>query len=125
MAQRVVWLHSACMKLVDVKLSGIRTVRQSVLLVSNLVFAIVWFTWVVTLLAMGAGTAITVVGVPLLALTVRSGRAVGSFERRRLLTFTGSTLQPLGRRRCRLGSGHGFVSPSKTGLAGRDSHTAS
>ncbi|MBU3703028.1 MAG: sensor histidine kinase [Ilumatobacteraceae bacterium] len=94
MAQRVVWLHSACMKLVDVKLSGIRTVRQSVLLVSNLVFAIVWFTWVVTLLAMGAGTAITVVGVPLLALTVRSGRAVGSFERRRLLTFTGSTLQP-------------------------------
>lgn len=124
MVERVAWLHHGCTKLSDVEFPGKRTVEQSALLASNLVFGAAWFTWVVTLLVAGTGSAF-VVGVPLIAFTVRSGRAIGAFERRRLRTFTGATLQPLGRRRCRLGSGHGFVSPSKTGLAGRDSHTAS
>lgn len=87
------WLHYRCMKLVDVKLPGKRTMRQSGLLFSNLVFGIVWFTWVVTLLAVGVGTAITVLGVPLLALTVRSGRVIGAVERGRLQVLTDTVLQ--------------------------------
>lgn len=92
MAGRVVWLHHGYMKLFDIKFPGIRTIKQSAMLASNLVFGVAWFSWVVTLLAAGVGTAF-IIGVPLVAFTVRSGRAIGAFERRRLRTFTGVILQ--------------------------------
>ena len=93
MANYVVWPHHGCMKLSDVRLPGIRTAKQSALLASNLIFGVAWFSWVVTLLSVGVGTAF-IIGVPLVAFTVRSGRAIGAFERRRIRTLTGAVLQP-------------------------------
>ena len=81
------------MKLSDVRLPGIRTAKQSALLASNLIFGVARFSWVVTLLSVGVGTAFNI-GVPLVAFTVRSGRAIGAFERRRVGALTGAVLQP-------------------------------
>lgn len=94
MAENVVWLHHDCMKLDVVKLPRLRTVKQSILLASNLLFGVAWFTLVVTFLSLGAGAAITVIGVPLIAATVRSGRVIGAVERGRLGVFTGTALPP-------------------------------
>lgn len=61
-----------------------RVVRRSLSLVLDGVLGVVWFTWVVTMLALGAGLVITLLGVPLLAVTVRSGRVIGAMERARV-----------------------------------------
>lgn len=53
------------------------------------VLGVVWFTWVVTMLSLGAGLAITLLGVPLLAVTVRSGRVIGAVERARVRVLLG------------------------------------
>lgn len=86
------------MKLVDVKLPASRTIKQSALLISNLIFGIVWFTWVVASLALGAGLAITLFGIPLLALAVRSGRVIGAVDRGRLHVFTDTVIEPPARK---------------------------
>ncbi len=53
---------------------------------------VVWFTWVVTLLSLGAGLAITLLGLPVLALTVWSGRLIGAVERARVRVLLGAEL---------------------------------
>lgn len=42
---------------------------------------VVLFTWVVTGLSLSAGLAITLLGIPLLAEEVQSGRVVGAVDR--------------------------------------------
>jgi len=64
-------------------LSG-RVWKQSLSLLLDGVLGVVWFTWVVTMLSLGAGLAVTLLGIPLLAMTVRSGRFIGAFERQRV-----------------------------------------
>lgn len=63
--------------------------RQTVLLVSSGVLGAVWFTWVVTLMSLGLGLAVTLLGLPLLAVTVRSGWLIGAAERARVLGLSG------------------------------------
>lgn len=58
--------------------------KQSLSLLLDGALGVVWFTWVVTMLGLGLGLAVTLLGIPLLAITVRSGRIIGAFERRRV-----------------------------------------
>jgi signal transduction histidine kinase len=60
----------------------------------NLPLGIAFFTWAVTMLSVGAGMAITVVGLPILAFTVQSGRWIGPLERARSAAFLGQYLEP-------------------------------
>ncbi|HAP77299.1 MAG TPA: histidine kinase [Acidimicrobiaceae bacterium] len=58
--------------------------RQSLYLLLDLLVGVGLFTAATTLLSTGAGLAITLVGIPLLAVTVVGGRAVATFERVRV-----------------------------------------
>ncbi|MCR0987555.1 sensor histidine kinase [Streptomyces albidoflavus] len=65
-----------------------RTWREIAYLLANLPCTIVGFVYAVTLLALGGGLAVTVIGLPLLALALGGARLLGRFERgraRRLL----------------------------------------
>ncbi|MFF8698325.1 sensor histidine kinase [Streptomyces albidoflavus] len=65
-----------------------RTWREVAYLLANLPCTIVGFVYAVTLLALGGGLAVTVIGLPLLALALGGARLLGRFERgraRRLL----------------------------------------
>ncbi len=64
-------------------LATARPWKRSVHLLLDLPLGIVWFTWAVTLLVTGGGLLITLVGIPLLAFTVMSGRWIASVERAR------------------------------------------
>lgn len=64
-------------------LATARPWKQTAHLLLDLPLGIAWFTWVVTLVATGGGLAITLIGIPLLAFTVMSGRWIGSAERAR------------------------------------------
>lgn len=66
-----------------------RVARRSMSSLLDGVLGVVWFTWVVTMLSLGAGLAITLLGVPLLAVTVRSGRVIGAVERARVRVLLG------------------------------------
>ncbi len=57
--------------------------RESLYLLLNLAAGIAFFTAVVTALSLSVGLMITFIGLPLLAATVWSGRAIGAFERTR------------------------------------------
>jgi signal transduction histidine kinase len=57
--------------------------KQTAHLLLDLPLGVAWFTWAVTLLATGGGLAITLIGIPLLAVTVMSGRWIGTAERAR------------------------------------------
>src|SRR5690242_12323782 len=64
------------------------TWREIAHLLANLPASIIGFVYVVTMLATGAGLAVTVVGLPLLAAGLRGSRQLGKLERgraRRLL----------------------------------------
>ncbi|MEZ5222750.1 MAG: sensor domain-containing protein [Ilumatobacteraceae bacterium] len=61
--------------------------KQTLHLLLDLPLGIAWFTWVVTMLSVGGGLAVTVIGIPLLALTVVSGRWIGTVERGRSRLF--------------------------------------
>lgn len=67
-----------------------RVARRSLSSVLDGVLGVVWFTWVVSMLSLGAGLAITLLGIPLLAVTVRSGRVVGAMERARVRVLLGA-----------------------------------
>lgn len=56
---------------------------------ASLPIGIAVFTWTVTMLSVGVGTAIIWIGVPLLAVTVLSGRWIGAFERGRAAALLG------------------------------------
>lgn len=70
------------------------TARRSLSLVLDGVLGVVWFTWVVTMMASSAGLAITLLGIPLLAVTVRSGRVIGAVERTRVRVLLGVEIPP-------------------------------
>lgn len=74
-AQRRVWLESAYLLL-------------------DLPIGIGLFTIAITLLSLGAGLAVTLVGLPLLAATVVGGRAVAGVERVRIRTLLDEELAP-------------------------------
>lgn len=57
------------------------TARRTLSLSLDGVVGVVLFTWVVTGLSLSAGLAITLLGIPLLAEEVQSGRVVGAVER--------------------------------------------
>lgn len=63
--------------------------KESAHLLLDLVVGVVLFTTVTTMVSLGAGMAITVVGLPLLAATVVGGRAIGLLERARARAFLG------------------------------------
>lgn len=65
---------------------------QSLYLLTDLAVGIGLFTAFVTLLSTGLGLAITVVGIPLLAVTVWGGRLVGQFEAARMRALLGRDL---------------------------------
>ena len=71
-----------------------RTWRETAHLLADLPVGIALFTWTVTMLSLGLGLAITIIGVPLLALTVVSGRWIGMFERARAQLFLGDDQPP-------------------------------
>jgi len=84
------------MKRLVARLASPRTWLETVHLLADLVMGIAFFTWVVTMLSLGAGLAITVVGIPLLALSVVSGRWIGTVERNRIRLLLGDDLpEPL------------------------------
>ncbi|MCC9309068.1 sensor domain-containing protein [Kitasatospora sp. RB6PN24] len=57
-----------------------RTYRELGYVCTSLVTAITGFTWVVVLFALGAGTLVTVLGLPVLALLLSGARALGRLE---------------------------------------------
>jgi len=66
--------------------------KQSAHFLADLGIGIALFTWVVTMLSLSGGLAITLLGLPLLALTVASGRWIASMERTRVRTLLGLAL---------------------------------
>jgi signal transduction histidine kinase len=66
--------------------------KQSAHLLADLGVGIALFTWVVTMLSLSGGLAITLVGLPLLAITVASGRWIATAERARIRALLGVTL---------------------------------
>jgi signal transduction histidine kinase len=65
--------------------------RHTAHLLLDLPLGIAWFTIAVTLLSVGGGLAITIVGLPLLAVSVLAGRWIGSVERARARAFLDDT----------------------------------
>ncbi|MFN8023872.1 MAG: sensor histidine kinase [Acidimicrobiales bacterium] len=93
-------------------LATARPWKQTLHLLLDLPLGIAWFTWVVTLLSLGGGLAVTVIGIPLLALTVTSGRWIGTVERARarvLLDDDAPAPSPFR-------SGRGWLALTKAGL---------
>jgi signal transduction histidine kinase len=66
--------------------------KQTASFLADLGVGIALFTWVVTMVSLSAGLAITLVGLPLLALTVASGRWIATAERARLRALLGVDL---------------------------------
>lgn len=64
-------------------LASARPWKQTVHLLLDLPLGVAWFTWAVTLLSTGGGLLVTLIGFPLLAFTVVSGRWIGAAERAR------------------------------------------
>jgi hypothetical protein len=61
-----------------------RTYRELGYVCTSLVTAVIGFTWVVTLFSLGAGTLVTVLGLPVLALLLAGARGLGRLELRRV-----------------------------------------
>jgi signal transduction histidine kinase len=77
------------MKRLLAPLVSARTWLETAHLLLDLGVGIALFTWVVTMLSLSVGLAVTLVGLPLLGLTVVSGRWIGRIERARARTFLG------------------------------------
>jgi signal transduction histidine kinase len=71
-----------------------RTWTETLHLLLGLGFGIAWFTMAVTMLSVSAGLMVTLIGLPLLVLTVRAGRLVGVVERARARALCGADLRP-------------------------------
>ncbi len=81
---------------------GATTWREIAHLVSNFPVALVGFVYVVVMLSLGAGLAVTVIGLPLLAGGLGGCRGLGALERRRVRALLGVRIdepRPLRRRR--------------------------
>jgi len=96
-----------------------RVWKETLHLLLDLPIGIAWFTIVVTIVATSAGLVVTVVGLPLLALSVLFGRVIGDVERARaraLLDLDRPAFVPFGRAgsgwsriRAALGDGPGWM----------------
>jgi signal transduction histidine kinase len=82
------------MKRFFARLLSVRTWTETVHLLADLAVGIATFTWTVTMLSLGAGLAITLIGIPLLVLTVVSGRWIGEIERARVRLLLGDEVPP-------------------------------
>src|SRR4051794_10615409 len=69
-----------------------RTWRESTALVVCLPLGIAWFTILVTGISVSAGLLITLIGIPLLVLTVAFGRVIGAVERAKARALLGADL---------------------------------
>jgi signal transduction histidine kinase len=81
---------------------GRHTWKEIAYLLSNLPVAVLGFTYVVTMLATGAGLAVTVIGLPVLAAGLLGARQLGKAERGRARALLGLRIEepsPLPRRR--------------------------
>ena len=70
----------------------LRTARETVYALASLPLGVLWFSVVVTMLALSAGFAITIVGLPLLLLTLGVVRLAGALERRWVELALGESL---------------------------------
>ncbi|WP_436737329.1 sensor histidine kinase [Streptomyces sp. BBFR102] len=68
---------------------GGQTWREIAYLLTNLPCTIIGFVYAVTMLALGGGLAVTVIGLPLLALALGGARLLGRFERGRARSLLG------------------------------------
>ncbi len=82
------------MKRIFAPLLASRTWRETAHLLLDLAVGIALFTWTVTMVSLGIGLAITLIGIPLLALTVLSGRWIGIVERQRARMLLGDDTPP-------------------------------
>ena len=69
-----------------------RVWKESAHLLLDLLVGVALFTWVVTMISLGAGLAITLLGIPLLALTIAGGRWISVAERARVRVFIGESV---------------------------------
>jgi signal transduction histidine kinase len=74
-----------------------RTWAASLHLLVNLGLGIAFFTIAITLFSVSMGLMITLIGIPLLVLTINFGRAVGAFERGRVRALFGERLPAFAR----------------------------
>ena len=70
----------------------LRTARETVYALASLPLGVLWFSVVVTMLALSAGLAVTIVGLPLLLLTLGIVRLAGALERRWVELALGESL---------------------------------
>lgn len=84
-----------------------RTWAETLHLVLDLPLGVFTFTFFVTMLSTGAGTAVTIVGLPLLAAAVLSGRGIAAMERGRARALLGVDFGPPPPPRWRQGQGFG------------------
>ncbi|MGA5573659.1 sensor histidine kinase [Streptomyces koyangensis] len=85
------------------------TWREIAYLLANLPCTIVGFVYAVTLLALGGGLAVTVIGLPLLALALGGARVLGRFERGRARQLLGVRVEEPSRLPRGKGGGLGAV----------------
>ena len=94
----------------------LRTARETVNALASLPLGVLWFSVVVTMLALSAGFAITIVGLPLLLLTLGVVRLAGALERGWVELALGESLPAAAARpglqdRSRGGGASGHLSP--------------
>jgi hypothetical protein len=94
-----------------------RTWAETLHLVLDLPLGVFTFSFFVTMLSTGVGTAITVVGLPLIAATVLAGRGIAAMERGRARALLGVSIGPPPAARTR--QGQGFVAWLRAGMADR------
>ena len=73
--------------------------RRALYLLLALPLGTAWFVWYVTMLSLGAGLAVTLIGLPILVLTLYSVRPIGEFERRLVRDLLGAADVRASRRR--------------------------
>ncbi|MFL6077865.1 MAG: sensor domain-containing protein [Mycobacteriales bacterium] len=84
-----------------------RTWAETLHLLLDLPVGVFTFSFFATMLSTGIGTAVTVVGLPVLAATVLAGRGIAGMERRRARTLLGVDIGPPPAPRWRHGQGFG------------------
>jgi Putative sensor len=91
-----------------------RTWAETLYLVLDLPLGVFTFTYFVTMLATGAGTAVTLLGLPMLAAAVLSGRGIAAMERGRARALLGVDIGPPPAARWR--QGQGFAAWLRAGM---------
>jgi signal transduction histidine kinase len=82
-----------------------RTWKETAALLVGLPLGIAWFSILVTGLSVSSGLLITLIGIPLLLLTVAFGRVIGAVERAKARALLGADLPAFPKQRRRAGEG--------------------